>query len=434
MDETTGKGRLHIVRRKQGAQAVREALAAHGRALLPMLELIEHAQVTIDELMGEAARALIEQLLQLSAQEVAGAKHQGRAGGAIGWHGMQHGRIVLAERKLRVARPRLRRKDGAGEAEIPAYRRLQDDVRLGGRVRDIVMAGVSTRQYRRVLPQVADSVGIAKSSVSRRFIEASAAQLATLQKRRFDDVDLLAIYIDGIVVAGRHVLVAIGVDATGTQHLLGLADGATENARVVKDLLSDLIARGVDPGREYLFVIDGAKALAAAIEELFGDRAHVQRCRTHKVRNVVERLPKELAAQVKSVMHAAYKLVPKDGIAKLRQQAKWLAAQHPDAATSLLEGLDETFTVNRMNLSSPLIRCLSTTNLVENPNGIVRATTRRVKNYRDAEMIKRWVAAGFLEAEKSFRKIQGVKDLWMLKAALHRPLAARRVDDARKAA
>jgi transposase-like protein len=434
VDKSTGKGRLRIIRRKQGAQAVREALAAHGQALLPMLELIEHAQVTIDELMGEAARALIEQLLQLSAQEVAGVKHQGRAGGAMGWHGMQPGRITLAERKLRVARPRLRCKDSGGEVEIPAYRRLHDDARLGGRVRDIVIAGVSTCKYRKVLPQIAASVGIAKSSVSRRFIEASAAQLATLQQRRFDELDLLAIYIDGIVVAGRHVLVAIGVDAAGTKHLLGLADGATENARVVKDLLSDLIARGLDPQREYLFVIDGAKALAAAIEQLFGDRGHVQRCRTHKVRNVVERLPKELARQVKSVMHAAYKLAPRDGIAKLRQQAKWLQTDHPDAAASLLEGLEQTFTVNRMNLSPQLIRCLSTTNLVENPNGIVRATTRRVKHYRDAEMIKRWVAAGFLEAEKSFRKIQGVKDLWTLKAALHRPLDTHRVDDARKAA
>jgi len=138
-------------------------------------------------------------------------------------------------------------------------------------VRDIVVAGVSTRQYRRVLPQMAASVGIAKSSVSRRFIEASAAQLAALQQRRFDAVDLLANYIGGIVVAGRHVTVAIGVDASGTKHLLGLADGATENAAVVKDL----IARGLDPRREYLFIIDGAKALAAALEQLFGERAHV---------------------------------------------------------------------------------------------------------------------------------------------------------------
>lgn len=434
MGKTTGKGRLHITGRKQSAQAVREALAAHGQALLPMLELIEHAQATVDELMADAARALIEQLLLLSAQEVAGEKHQGRVGGLIGWHGKQHGRIVLAERQLRVERPRLRHKDGSGEVEIPAYQRLRDDARLGARVRDIMMVGVSTRQYRKVLPQVADSVGIAKSSVSRRFIEASGQQLAALQKRRLDKLDLLAIYIDGIIVAQRHVLVAIGVDDTGTKHLLGLADGATENAAVVKDLLQDLIDRGVDPQREYLFVIDGAKALVAAIERLFGERAHVQRCRTHKVRNVVERLPKELAAQVTSVMHAAYKLTPKDGIGKLRQQAKWLQAEHPDAAASLLEGLEQTFTVNRMNLTAPLIRCLSTTNLVENPNGIVRATTRRVKRYRDAEMVKRWVAAGFLEAEKSFRKIQGIKDLWTLKAALHRPLDDKRVDDLKKAA
>lgn len=297
-----------------------------------------------------------------------------------------------------------------------------------------MVAGVSTRKYRKVLPQVADSVGIAKSSVSRRFIEASGQQLAMLQKRRFDEVDLLAIYIDGIVVAARHVVVAIGVDATGVKHLLGLADGATENAAVVKDLLNGLIERGVDPQREYLFVVDGAKALAAALEQLFGERARVQRCRTHKVRNVMERLPKELAPQVKSVMHAAYKLAPKEGMAKLRQQAKWLQPDHPDAAASLLEGLEQTFTVNRMNLSPQLIRCLCTTNLVENPNGIVRTTTRRVKHYRDAEMVKRWVAAGFLEAEKSFRKIQGIRDLWMLKAALHRDLTVRHVDDRKQAA
>src|SRR5262245_12780614 len=127
MSKNTGTGRLHIIRGKKGAQAVGEALAAHGQALLLMLELIEPAQVTIDEWMGEAARALIEQLLQLSAQEVAGVKHQGRAAVAIGWHGMQHGRIALAERKLRIRRPRLRRKEGGGEVEIPAYRRLHDD-------------------------------------------------------------------------------------------------------------------------------------------------------------------------------------------------------------------------------------------------------------------------------------------------------------------
>jgi transposase-like protein len=158
-----------------------------------------------------------------------------------------------------------------------------------------------------------------------------------------------------------------------------------------------------------------------------------QRCRTHKVRNVTERLPQELARQVKSVMHAAYRLPAKEGIAKLKQQAKWLQAEHADAATSLLEGLPETFTVNRLGLSPALIRCLSTTNIIENPNAIVRATSRRMTNYQDRDMVLRWTAAGFLESEKSFRKIQGLKDLWLLKAALGRDQRAR-VDDLKNAA
>jgi hypothetical protein len=187
---------------------------------------------------------------------------------------------------------------------------------------------------------------------------------------------------------------------------------------VVKDLLRSLIARGLAADRAYLFVIDRAKALHAAIEELFGEHVPVQRCRTHKVRNVTERLPKSLAAQVKAVMHAAYTLDHKEGMAKLRQQAKWLQAEHPEAAASLLEGLEETFTVNRLGLPPSLRRCLAFTNVIENPNGAVRRTGRRVTRDCDADMAMRGAAAGYLEAEKRFRKIQGVRELWVLSAAL----------------
>src|SRR5258706_7478268 len=300
---------------------------------------------------------------------------------------------------------------------IPAYARLQNDEQMGRRIRDILVAGVSTRKYRRVLPAAAGTVGISKSAVSRHFVAASAAQLAALNERRFDSLDLLAIYLDGIVVTQTHVLAAVGVDGSGKKHLLGIAAGSSENAAVVKDLLAGLIRRGLDASCSYLFVIDGSKALRAAIEELFGEAAHVQRCRTHKVRNVTERLPKELARQVKAVMHAAYQLPAKDGIAKLKQQAKWLHAEHADAAASLLEGLEETFTVNRMGLSPPLVRCLSTTNIIENPNAIVRATSRRVTNYQDRDMVLRWTAAGFLEGGKYFRQIQGIKHPWPVEAA-----------------
>jgi transposase-like protein len=203
---------------------------------------------------------------------------------------------------------------------------------------------------------------------------------------------------------------------------------------VVKDLLRGLIDRGLDAELSYLFVIDGGKALRSAIDEMFGARAHVQRCRTHKLRNVLERLPKTEAAQTKAVMMAAYKLAPKDGMAKMKTQAQWLEREHADAAASLREGLAETFTVNALGLPPSLTRCLCTTNIIENPNGIVRRTSRRVTRYQDAAMALRWTAAGFLEAQKSFRKIQGIKELWILKAALGRLDKQAHVDEVKRAA
>jgi putative transposase len=423
---------LKVTHRNDRAQ-IKRVLAGSGQALLPLLELLEGAQASIDELMHEAATAVVEQLLVLSAQELAGAKQRGRDGGPVLWHGAQRGVVALAERQLQVQRPRLRDKAGH-EVHVPAYQRLREDASAGARVRDILVAGVSTRRYADVLPQAAGTVGVSKSTVSRRFIEASAEQLAALNERSLADLDLLVIYVDAIVVASHHVIAAVGVDAAGDKHLLGLAPGASENAQVGKDLLRGLIERGLDASVSYLFVIDGSKALRSAIRELFGERAHVQRCRTHKLRNVLERLPKAEAAQTKAVMMAAYKLDPKQGMAKMNKQAQWLQREHPDAAASLLEGLPETFTINTLGLPPSLMRCLCTTNIIENANGTVRRTSQRVTHYQDADMALRWTAAGFIEAEKSFRKIQGVKDLWILKAALDRTDKQAHVDEARLAA
>jgi putative transposase len=416
------KPALRVAHRNDRA-AVTRWMAGQGPALLPMLELLENAQASVDELMNEAARAFIEQLLMMSAQEVAGAKRRGCADGQVLWHGSQRGQITLAERRLQVTKPRLRTKGAASkEVVVPAYERLSGDARMGERVRDILVKGVSTRKYKAVLPEVAGTVGISKSAVSRRYIEATAAQLAALNEGSLKDAELLVIYIDGIIMAGHHVLAAVGVDRKGDKRLLGLSAGSSENAQVVKDLLTSFVQRGLPVDVDYLFVIDGGKALRSAIDEVFGEHAKVQRCRTHKLRNVLERLPKEIKAQTKSVMNAAYKLDAKLGIQKIRQQAKWLQAEHADAAVSLLEGLEETFTVNTLGLPPSLTRCLCTTNIIENPNGIVRTTTNRVKRWRDQEMALRWCAAGFLEAEKSFRRIDGVKDLWVLEVALGRKL------------
>jgi len=404
---------------KHDTQGLAACFAGQDQALLPLLTLIHDAKASIDELMSDTARIFVEQLLVVSAQEVAGAKHPGKHTGEVRWHGTQCGRITLAERKLTVKRPRLRA--AGGEVTIPAYARLREEPRLGDRIRDILVSGVSTRKYAGVLPAMAGSVGIKKSSVSRQFIKASKNALERLMRKRLETLDLLAIYLDGIVVASHHILAAVGVDREGQKHLLGLSQGASENAHVAKDLLQGMIQRGLDPDATYLFVIDGSKALRCAIEEVFGERALVQRCRTHKLRNVTERISdKTVKAQTQAVMHAAYKLSEKEGIARLKQQAQWLNADYPDAAASLLEGLDETFTVNRLKLTPSLMRCLCTTNIIENPNGAVRRVTHRVSRYRDAAMALRWTATGFLEAEKSFRKIQGVKDLWVLATALGR--------------
>lgn len=412
------KGALKVVARQQ-EEALRACFSEGGQHLLPLLELVRDAKASVDELMMGAARQFIEQLLLISAQEVAGEKHPGRRGGEVCWHGKQAGRITLAERKLAVERPRLRAR-GGGEVAVPAYARFVEHADLGSRIHDILVTGVSTRKYGRVLPAMAGTVGIAKSSVSREFVAQSRKVLEALAARRWDGVDILAVYLDGIVVANHHILAAVGVDAQGKKHLLGLASGSSENKRVAKDLLTHLVEHGLNPALTRLFVIDGSKALRSAVEEVFGEAAQVQRCRTHKVRNVTERLPKALAAQVKSVMRAAYQLPAKEGMAKLRQQAAWLKAEHPDAAASLLEGLEEIFTVNRLGLTPALTRCLATTNLIENPNGAVRRVSGRVCRYRDAEMALRWTASGFLEAEKNFRRLQGHRDLWVLAVALGR--------------
>ena len=363
------KGALKVVGRQEEEEALRAYFSEGGQHLLPLLELVRDAKASVDELMMGAARQFIEQLLVISAQEVAGAKHPGRKVGAVRWHGRQPGRIALAERTLSVERPRLRSREGR-EVAVPAYSRLQEQTDLGRRIHDNLVTGESTRKYARVLPAMAGTVGIAKSSVSREFVAQSRKMLEALASRRWDDRDFLAIYLDGIVVARHHILAAVGVDAGGNKHLLGLASGSSENKRVAKDLLTHLVEHGLNPDVARLYVIDGSKALRAAIEEVFGAAAQVQRCRTHKVRNVIERLPKALAVQVKSVMHAAYKLSEKQGKAKLRQQASWLQADHPDAAASLLEGLEEVFTVNRLGLTPQLMRCLVTTNLIENPCGV----------------------------------------------------------------
>jgi len=418
---------------KANTKKLAQFLSQNGQLLLPMVDLIEHCQLACDELIDVAGRATIQAVLNLSAEQVAGLRQQGkRREKDIGWHGQQSGTVRLSDRQLRVERPRLRQKGtGAGkEVEIPAYAALQNEPRLGARMLEILMRGVSTRQYKGVISEMADTVGVSKSSVSRQFVEASEAEVAALLARRFDDVKLLVIYIDGIAF-GDHVMIgAVGVDAEGAKHVLAIHEGATENATVVKELLEDLVARGIDPDQKRLFVIDGSKALRTAINAVFGSRHPVQRCRTHKLRNVMDHLPEDQKDQVRPAMKAAWRMHPKQGMARLEKLAEWLDREYASAAASLREGMEECFTINRLDVPPSLHRCLATTNIIESPHAGVRMRTRRVSRWRDAKMVKRWTASAFLATEKNFRKIMGYRYLWALDAILNGSKSAARQEAA----
>lgn len=408
---------------KLGSRELAEFLAKDGQLLLPLLDLVTQGQRAIDEIIDVMGRATIEAILKMSAEEVAGKRQQGKAcDRPLYWHGTQPGRVALAERQVRVAKPRLRKRQAApgeqAEVEIPAYEALRKDQRLADRMLSILMRGVSTRNYRGVLPEMAEQVGVSKSQVSRENIEAGERLLKELAERDFGQQDLLIIYIDGLRFGDYVVVAAVGVDVSGQKHVLALREGATENAEVVKSLLEELVARGLKPGRRRLFVIDGAKALRAAIDQVYGANQPVQRCRQHKLRNVLGHLPKDQHDQARSTLKAAWKLAPAEGMAKLRQYAEWLERQWPSAAGSLREGLEEMFTVNRLELPAALRRCLCTTNLIDSTDSGVRQRTRRVTNWQSGSMVLRWAAAGFVETEKNYRRIMGYQQLWMLKAAL----------------
>ena len=263
---------------------------------------------------------------------------------------------------------------------------------------------------------MADQVGVSKSEVSRESIEAGTRVLKELAERDLSELDVLVVYLDGIVFGDYHVLAAVGVDADGRKHVLGLCGGASENTEVTAGLLEDLVARGLRADRRRLFVIDGAKALRRAIGRVFGSSNLVQRCRNHKVRNVLGHLPKEQHEQARSTLRAAWKLDADEGIRKLGQYyVSWLEREWPSAAASLREGLSELFTVNRLGLPKPLRRCLTTTtNIIDSSHAGVRQHTNRVSRWQSEEMAVRWAAVTFRETEKHYRRITGYEHLWML--------------------
>ena len=367
----------------------------------------------------------VEQMLRQDAQQLTGAPHS-RGGGRAGhrW-GTTEGKIGFHGGKVTVHRPRVRSFDGH-EVALPSWTAAQAEDWLGRWAMNLMLINVSTRKLRRAvrlpegdLPIMAGD-GTSKSAASRRFVALSAERLAEWMASDLSKLDLLIIQIDGLHIGNDLVLVAaLGIDGNGDKHPLGLVEGATENTAVVQALIDNLIERGLDPTVCRLFIIDGAKALSKVIRRTFGAHTPIQRCQLHKARNVIERLPKPLRASVRRALRQAWELDDADKAERLlRNLARRLDQEAPGVAASILEGLDEMLTVNRLKLPAKLRRSLACTNSIENMMGTLRRVCRNVKRWRNAAMALRWTAAGMMEAAKGFRRLKAYRLLPILRAAL----------------
>ena len=321
---------------------------------------------------------------------------------------------------MAVRRPRAVRTDGSGELSLDSWSLFSSRDLLSQLVVERMLAGVATRRHVLVGEPVGEAMeeaarATSKSAVSRRFVAATKAKLAELLARDLSKIDVAVVMIDGVYFAGRCCVVALVITTDGTKIPVGLYDGDTENTVVVTGLLADLVARGLRFEDGILCVIDGSKALAAGVRKVFGDRALVQRCVLHKRRNVVGHLDDELGSTVDRKLGAAFNDPdPARGLRVAKGIARQLEADHPSAAASLLEGLDDMFTVRRLGVSDRLARSLSCTNAIESMISVIRKVTGRVTKWKDATMVTRWAAAGMLEAERSFRRIKGHGDMQTL--------------------
>jgi putative transposase len=364
--------------------------------------------------------AVISELLEFEVAEVCGERRKRSPQRQGHRYGRQSGTIVLGGQKVRIDKPRIRSIDGRREVQLALYNRLQQTNVIDKTVMRRLVRGVSCRNYRSVVETIAGSVGVSRSSVSRAFIRATSEQMTEFYKRRFTGLRMAAIFIDGVHFKGQMVVAAIGVTSEGRKVVLSVRQGATENARVCMDLLEELRERGVSAEQSTLFILDGSKALHAAVERVWGTHAVIQRCQIHKMRNVRAYVGQELWGQVQSEMRAAY--ADKDSAKakkRLLTTVKWLERVAPSAARSLREGLDETLTVASLRLPDTLVRTLKSTNPVESPFQRIRSVTGRITHW-SGEMRVRWCITGLMEAEDRFNRISGAKHIDKLIIALDR--------------
>ena len=406
-------------------------------------------QEALGELVGAAREGLlalsvgvglgvVHELMGAEVDEVVGRKGKHNPDRVAVRHGHEDGSMTLGGRRVPVRRPRMRSADDERELPVATYGYFADRDPLTRAVMDRMLAGVSTRKFAGVGEPVGAAVedsssATSKSTVSELFIERTRTALGELMRRRLDDVRLAVMMLDGLEIADRTHVVALGITTDGVKIPLGLWEGSTENATLARALLADLVDRGLDPEQAILFVIDGAKALRRAIKDVFGEHALVHRCHRHKERNVCDLLPERDRDQVRARIRAAWSLTdPVLAEQRLELLASELDQTWPDAAGSLREGMPDTLTLMRLGITGQLAKTLCSTNPCESMVEIVRHTQRNVKRWQDGDMRKRWTAAGMLVAEQQFRRIIGYRDLAKLVIAIERHALAAPKDRVRQ--
>jgi putative transposase len=407
-----------------------EVVTADQAAEMPLPAEIQDA---LGELVGAAREGLlalsvgvglrvVHELMEAEVDQIAGVKGRHDPARSAVRHGHEDGSMTLGGRRVAVSRPRVRSVGGERELPVTTYQYFADRDPLQRAVMDRMLAGVSTRKFEPVGEDVERSASAKKkSSVSEMFIERTRTALGELMARRLDDVRLAVMMLDGLDIAGRVHVVALGISTDGVKVPLGLWEGSTENATLARSLLADLVDRGLDPSQAILFVLDGGKALRRAIRDVFGENALVHRCHRHKERNVCDLLPERDRPRILAQIRGAWALTDANTAEQqLRALAAELERSWPDAGASLREGMDETLTLMRLGVSGSLAKTLCSTNPIESMIEIVRHTHRNVKRWQDGDMRKRWTAAGMLQAEAQFRRIIGYSDLATLIIAIEK--------------
>jgi putative transposase len=388
---------------------------------LPLLGAFANIERSFFDLCIEAGQQVLTAMMEQDREGLCGPAWKRDPDRRAGRAGTTRSEVTLGGRRIPMARPRVRSREGR-EVELPSFAFAARRDPLDRQAVDAVACGVSTRKYARsldTLPDEIDERSVSKSSVSRRYVAMTTKQMTAWLTTPIGQRHFPIVMIDGIILGDHTVLIALGIDFEGKKQVLGLREGDTENSRVAKALLRDLVERGLDPERARLFIIDGAKALRSAIRKFFGDQGVVQRCQLHKQRNILGHLPEGMQQSVKAILKEAWSLCDaKLAKARLERLASSLETDHPGAAASVREGLDETLTLQGLGIEGTLYRKLRSTNGIENLNSGITAYSKNVKHWRGGSMVVRWVSAAIVEAEKKFRRVQGWRDIEKLVRAL----------------